>query len=185
MNQLDGYSPGAAAGAYVQKDGDKWTLVLVRDLAHPPARVWEALTEPEHLRQWAPFDADQSLARVGSATLSTVGTPTPQVSEARIKHADAPKLLEYNWGGQDLRWELSPLGVSGTRLTLWHNIDRRFIAMGAAGWHICFDVMERALADRPIGRIVGPAAMQFEGWQRLHAEYAKQFGVELPTWGAS
>ncbi len=34
----------------------------------------------------------------------------------------------------------------GTRLTLWHNIDRRYIAMGAAGW------------------------------QRLNAQYAKQFG---------
>jgi uncharacterized protein YndB with AHSA1/START domain len=186
MSRSDQYSPGAAAGAKVEKDGDKWTLVLVRELAHPPERVWEALTEPEHLRHWAPFDADQSLGRVGTAKLSTVGVPTAQVAEAHIKHADAPKLLEYNWGGQDIRWELSPLG-SGTRLTLWHNIDRRFIAMGAAGWHICIDVMARALEGQAIGRIVGPAAMQFEGWQRLHAEYAKQFGVEVPNWsqGAS
>ena len=29
-----------------------------------------------------------------------------------------------------------------------------------------------------IGRIVGPEAMKFGGWQRLNAEYAKQFGVE-------
>jgi hypothetical protein len=27
--------------------------------------------------------------------------------------------------------------------------------MGAAGWHI-FDVMDRALAGQPIGRMVGP-----------------------------
>ena len=67
----------------------------------------------------------------------------------------------------------------GTRLTLWTNIGRRFIAMGAAGWHICFDVLERLLAGEPIGRIVGPEAMKF-GWQRLHAEYAKQFGIETP-----
>jgi uncharacterized protein YndB with AHSA1/START domain len=180
----DQYAPGAAAGAEVRKDGDKWTLVLVRELAHPPARVWQALTEPEHLRQWAPFDSDQALADGASVKLSTVGTPTPQVSETRVKRADAPKLLEYNWGGQDLRWELEPLGGSGTRLTLWHNIDRRFIAMGAAGWHICFDVLQRFLADRPIGRIVGPEVMKFEGWQRLNAEYAQQFGVESPNWSS-
>jgi uncharacterized protein YndB with AHSA1/START domain len=176
------YTPGAASGAKVQKDGEKWTLVLVRDLSHPPAKVWEALTEPEHLRAWAPFDSDQSLGRVGTANLSTVGAPKPLVSETQVKRADAPKLLEFNWGGQDIRWELEPLVGGGTRLTLWHNIDRRFIAMGAAGWHICFDVLDRLLADRPIGRMVGPAAMQFEGWQRLHAEYAKQFGVETPSW---
>ena len=51
--------------------------------------------------------------------------------------------------------------------------------MGAAGWHICFDVLERLLAGEPIGRIVGPEAMKV-GWQRLHAEYAKQFGIETP-----
>ena len=90
---------------------------------------------------------------------------------------NAPRLLEYNWGGQDIRWELEPSG-GGTRLTLWHNIDRRFISMGAAGWHICLDVLDRHLASDPIGRIVGMDAMKFGGWQRLNAEYAKQFGAE-------
>ena len=182
MSIPDQYEPGAASGAEVQKDGEKWTLVLVRDLSHPPAKVWEALTEPEHLREWAPFDADRSLAAVGTAKLSTVGVPTPQVSETQVKRAAAPTLLEFNWGGQEIRWELEPLGDSGTRLTLWHNIDRGFISMGAAGWHICFDVLERSLAGRPIGRVVGADAMRFSGWQRLNAEYAKQFGVETPAW---
>jgi hypothetical protein len=81
----------------------------------------------------------------------------------------------------DIRWELEASG-GGTRLTLWHNIDRRFISWGAAGWHICFDVLERLLAGEPIGRIVGAEAMKFGGWQRLNAEYAKQFGVETPNW---
>ena len=57
------------------------------------------------------------------------------------------------------------------------NIDRGFISWGAAGWHICFDVLDRLLAGEPIGRIVGPEVMTFDGWQRLTAEYAKQFGV--------
>jgi uncharacterized protein YndB with AHSA1/START domain len=184
MSSRDEYAPGPAAGAEVRKDGDEWTLVLVRDLPHPPAKVWKALTEPEHLRQWAPFDADRSLGAVGTAKLTTVGAPTPLVSDSDIKRADAPRLLEFNWGGQDIRWELEPEGDSGTRLTLWHNIDRRFIAMGAAGWHICLDVLDRSLAGQPIGRMVGPDAMKFGGWQRLHGEYAKQFGVELPSWSA-
>ena len=54
--------------------------------------------------------------------------------------------------------------------------------MGAAGWHICFDVLARLLADEPIGRIAGADALQFGGWQQLNAEYAKQFGVETPSW---
>ena len=182
MTSREHYAPGAASGARVEKDGDKWTLVLVRELAHPPTKVWTALTDPQHLREWAPFDSDRNLGATGPAQLSTVGVPQQQQSETQVKRADAPRLLEYNWGDQEIRWELEPLGSTGTRLTLWHNINRRFIAMGAAGWHICIDVLDRLIAGEPIGRIVGPEAMQFEGWQRLHVEYANQFGVELPKW---
>jgi uncharacterized protein YndB with AHSA1/START domain len=172
------YNPGPATGAEVRKDGDtKWTLVLVRELRHPPAKVWAALTDPAQLREWAPFDADRPLDTVGMVTLSTVGTPI--VSESRVTRAEAPKLLEYSWGDNAMRWQLEPLSVDkigGTRLTLWHSIDRRYIAMGAAGWHICIDVLDAYIGGEPIGRIVGPETMKFEGWQRLHAEYAKQFG---------
>ncbi|HVX96292.1 MAG TPA: SRPBCC family protein [Polyangia bacterium] len=181
MSNRDKYMPGPAAGAQVQKDGDEWTLVLTRDLRHPPAMVWQALTEPAQLAEWAPFDADRSLGAVGAVKLSTVGAPTPQVSETTVKRAEAPRVLEYTWGGNDLRWQLEPVGA-GTRLTLWHNIDRGYIAWGAAGWHICFDVLDHLLAGEPLGRIVAGDAMKFGGWQRLNAEYAKQFGVESPTW---
>jgi len=39
-------------------------------------------------------------------------------------------------------------------------------------------VLDRLLDGAPIGRIVGPEAMKFAGWQRLNAEYAKQFATE-------
>ena len=145
MSSREQYAPGAASGAEVRKDGEKWTLVLVRELAHPPAKVWKALTDPEHLREWAPFDSDRNLGTVGTRKALDRGRAARRSSpRPQVKRADAPKLLEFNWGGQDIRWELEPLGASGTRLTLWHNIDRRFISMGAAGWHICFDVLERS-----------------------------------------
>jgi uncharacterized protein YndB with AHSA1/START domain len=182
MTSHEQYTPGPANGARVQKDGEKWTLVLVRELRHTPEKVWQALTEPEHLREWAPFDADGSLGASGATVkLTTVGAPSLHVTETKVTRADAPKVLEYSWGGADMRWELEAHS-GGTRLTLWHNIDRRFIAMGAAGWHLCFDVMDHHLNGTPIGRTVGPDAMKVSGWQRLHAEYAKQFGVEMPTW---
>jgi uncharacterized protein YndB with AHSA1/START domain len=174
------YTPGPASGAQVQKDGEKWTLILVRELRHSPEKVWQALTDPAHLREWAPFESDGSLGSVGRVKFTTVGTPKPHVSETNVTRVEAPKLLEYNWGGKDIRWELEALGGGSTRLTLWHNIDRNFISWGAAGWHICFDVLERLLAGEPIGRIVGPDAMKFGAWQRLNVAYAKQFGIDAP-----
>ncbi len=178
MTDREQYMPGPAYGAQVQKDGvqndkNKWTLILVRELRHPPEKVWQALTDPAHLREWAPFVTDGNLGTVGTVQLTWVGTPTP--IETQVTRADAPKVLEYG----DNRWELEPLG-GGTRLTLWSNIDRRFIAWGAAGWHIAFDVLDRLLSGNPIGRIAGEDTVKFQGWQRLRAEYAKQFGVEMP-----
>ena len=170
MNNHEHYEPGPASGAQVRKDGDKWTLILVRELRHSPEKVWQALTDPEHLREWAPFETDGSLGAVGTVNLTWVGTP--QACETKVTRADAPRLLEYG----DIRWELEASG-SGTRLTLWHSIDRRYVSWGAAGWHICFHVLDRLLSGAPIGRIAGNDAMR-HGWQKLVAEYAKQFGSE-------
>jgi uncharacterized protein YndB with AHSA1/START domain len=180
MTALEQYTPGPASGAQVRKDGETWTLILVREMRHSPEKVWQALTDPAQLREWAPFDADGSLGTVGSTVkLTTVGAPSLHVTETKVTRADAPRALEYNWGGFDMRWELEPVG-GGTRLTLWTNIDRRYISMGAAGWHICLDVLDHLLSGDPIGRLVGPDAIKFGGWTRLNAEYAKQFDVEAP-----
>ena len=45
----DSFRPGPLAEvSRVPADGE-WDLVFVRDLRHPPEKVWAALTEPEQL----------------------------------------------------------------------------------------------------------------------------------------
>lgn len=176
MTESAQYAPGPANLAQVQKkDGPKWTLILVRELRHSPEKVWQALTDPEHLREWAPFDVDASMAKPGTVKLTWMGNPTP--IETKVTRSEAPKILEYD----DTRWELEPT-ATGTRLKMWTDIDRRFIAWGAAGWQIAFDVLDRLLSGTPLGRIAGADAMKYAGWQRLTSEYAQQFGVDLPKW---
>src|SRR5438445_10491465 len=102
MTNLERYMPGPAYGAQVKKDGpqkDKWTLILVRELRHSPEKVWQALTDPAQLREWAPFVVDGNLGTVGATVkLTWVGTPTP--IETRVTRADAPELLGYG----DFQW---------------------------------------------------------------------------------
>lgn len=178
MTEHAEYSPGPARGAQVRKEGDRWTLILVRELRHSPEKVWQALTEPAHLREWAPFDADGSLAKAGT-TVKLTWVGTGRVTETKVSQAEPYRVLEVG----DMRWELEAQG-GGTRLTLWHSIDRRFVAWGTAGWHIGIDVMDRLIAGQPIGRLEGGDVMRFKDWQRLVAEYAKQFGAEEPKWPA-
>jgi uncharacterized protein YndB with AHSA1/START domain len=170
MTDLAQYTPGPATGARVQKAGDRWTLILVRELHHSPEKVWRALTDPAHLHEWAPFDANGNLDTVG-AVIQLTWTGTGQTVETRVTRAEVGKVLEY----ADIRWELAPIDA-GTRLTLWHTIPQRYVSWGAAGWHIGIDVMDRLLAGHPIGRIAGGDVWKIEAWQKLVAEYSKQFG---------
>src|ERR1700687_4716761 len=99
MADREQYTPGPANVAQVQKVGEKWTLVLVKELRHAPERVWQALTDPAQLREWAPFDAEGNLGTVGATVkLTTVGAPGPHITETRVTRADAPRRLEYTWG---------------------------------------------------------------------------------------
>src|SRR6185312_2389696 len=89
MTDRDQYVPGPASGAQVRKQGENWTLILVRELRHSPEKVWQALTDPAHLREWAPFDADKSLNAVGAVKLTWMGmAPTPVPTT--VTRADAP-----------------------------------------------------------------------------------------------
>ncbi|HVI09556.1 MAG TPA: SRPBCC family protein, partial [Candidatus Binatia bacterium] len=93
MTQLEPYSPGPASGAQVRKDADKWTLILVRDLHHSPEKVWQALTDPEQLREWAPFIVDASLNTVGTVNLTWVGNPQPLTTS--VTRVEPSRVLEY------------------------------------------------------------------------------------------
>src|SRR6202051_2844002 len=76
MTDRDQYTPGPASGAEVRKDGEKWTLILVREFRHSPEKVWQELTDPAQLHEWAPFEVDGNLGTVGTVKLTWAGTPT-------------------------------------------------------------------------------------------------------------
>lgn len=170
------FDPGPLAEVSCHVDGERWTLVFVRELAHPPARVWAALTEPDRLAAWAPFDAERDLAVPGDTTLHMRDGDASVPMAASVLRAEAPRLLEYAWGDDLLRWELAPTST-GTRLTLRHTVDDPSTGpMAAAGWHLCLAVADRALAGDPVDRIVGQEA-KHHGWQELHDTYAERLGV--------
>ena len=73
-----------------------------------PRRVWAALTDPVQVGAWSPFTADRDLGRVGDATLTMLDGDVREDLPARVARAERPRLLEYTWGTDRLRWELAP-----------------------------------------------------------------------------
>ncbi|MGH3344260.1 MAG: SRPBCC family protein [Carbonactinosporaceae bacterium] len=175
MNQ-SAFDPGPLAEVECRASGDRWTLVFLRDLPHPPERVWAALTDPEQLREWSPFTADRDLGAIGAATVTMIDGDRSVDMPASVSHAEKPALLEYTWGTDLLRWELAATD-SGTRLTLRHTLTNlEWVPKVTAGWHICLVVAERFLDGNPVGPIVGENAKNY-GWGELHDAYAESLGV--------
>jgi uncharacterized protein YndB with AHSA1/START domain len=170
------FEPGPLAAVDCQASDDRWTLVFIRDLPHPPEKVWSALTEPAQLRQWSPYTADRDLGSVGDATVIMIDGDVSEDLPASVRRAEAPKLLEYALGTDLLRWDLAATD-SGTRLTLRHTVqDREWVPKVAAGWHLCLVVAEHLLDGQPIGPIRGAQARNY-GWEELHDAYAEKLEI--------
>ena len=180
MNPKD-FDPGPLADVACRRDGDRWTLIFVRHLRHAPARVWSALTEAAQLRQWAPFQPDRDLATPGPAKLAMTDGHQVEEFPGEVRLAEPPRMLEYTWGDDVLRWELAAED-GGTKLTLSHTTESPdWVPRTAAGWHICLVVAEHLLDGAPIGPIVGEDAKRY-GWDALHQAYAEKLGLEAKGW---
>ncbi len=170
---MTSFDPGPLADATLIPDGDRWTLVFIRELRQPPSAVWVALTDPAELDQWSPFAPATDLSKPGDTTLTMIDGDERLDLPATVLRADPPTTLEYTWGDDLLRWQLEPSGA-GTRLTLRHTLATPDMEPDvAAGWHICTAVLQHLLDGAPVGVIRGQAAMA-HGWEQLRDEYSKK-----------
>ncbi|WP_129669027.1 SRPBCC family protein [Phytoactinopolyspora endophytica] len=129
-------------------------LQMERRLSHPPLKVWRALTEPAELSQWFPMTVVEIDLRAGGALRLDLGSdpnaPGPSVDDLHITEVDPPRLFEFNWHGEVLRWELRP-DEGGCRLVFTHTFDDHAGAASfASGWKTCIDAMKLLLDDKPI-----------------------------------
>jgi uncharacterized protein YndB with AHSA1/START domain len=150
-----------------------WQLRFERRLAHPPEKVWRAITEPEHLKAWFP----QEIAgdwEVGSVLdfKSRYGD-----FQGEVLAFEPPRLVEFRWGADTIRMEVSADG-EGSLLTLTDTIDELGkAARDSAGWHTCLDHLEHELDG---------TSADFDDsdrWAELNAGYVAKYGPEAATIG--
>jgi uncharacterized protein YndB with AHSA1/START domain len=157
----------------LEQAGSQWRLRFTRQLAADPDTVWRAITEPEQRSKWFPDKA------VGDFTV--VGAPLRFIHpggefDGAVLACDPPRLLEIRWGTDTIRFEIAAAG-DGSLLTLLDTFaERGKAARDGAGWHVCLDNLERALAGRePVD--AGSA------WPGVHDRYVDAFGPEASTIG--
>ena len=167
----------------VSRDGEVVVLAFERDLAHPPEKVWRAITESEHLRHW--FPADIVGQRVAGADLRFVFWPeaVEQAGEeieaggvplddptlpGRMITWEPPRLLELTWDTEHLRFDLDPVD-RGTRLRVTVRASEpgpRGYQSTAAGYHVCLDALAAHLDGHSVSIFDDPRT------PRLEEEYA-------------
>jgi len=94
------------------------------ELAHPPAKVWAALTTAEGLAAWFGEEADIDLRPGGAARMSWASGYSV---EMRVERVEEPSVFGFTWQLEELpdddprrtyvEFTLEPAG-SGTRLTV-------------------------------------------------------------------
>ncbi|MFG2526655.1 SRPBCC family protein [Streptomyces sp. NPDC048516] len=144
------------------------TLRMERRLAHPPAKVWSAITDPAHLGRWFPSEVTVELRPGGAMTFHMPGV-TGIAMTGTVTDSEEPRLFAFTWGADHLRWEITPDG-DGSLLTLVHTFGDRFGgASFASGWHLCLTALSQLLDGAPtaVPRDTG----------ELHEAYVEQFDL--------
>jgi len=135
-----------------RRTDDGWQLRFERRYPHPPAKVWRALTEPEHLGAWYPFAIEELDLRVGGIIRFREPDGAPTDLYAEITELAAERTLAFTefdaeTGAHRLRFMLEADGA-GCVLTFEHTFaDNPWAEQTFTGWQQCLDVL-RTTVDR-------------------------------------
>ncbi|MFE4669903.1 SRPBCC family protein [Streptomyces sp. NPDC056716] len=154
-------------GTYLTLDDGRPAIRFRRDYDHPIDRVWHFVTDPDELAGWFPSRAEMDLRPGGAVTFS--GDPGMADHPGRIIAVDAPRHLSFEWGGDELHFDLEALDDRRTRFTLTNVlVATDTAARNGAGWEVCLSALDaKARGDRFQGPHAGPGAP----WQGFYEGY--------------
>jgi len=149
---------------------------VLRFEVHLAARreiVWHALAQPEPRSCWFPAVVEFE-PRAGAplrfrptkAQVEKFGTPADQIGTGKVLQVSAPALLEFSWGDEILRWELTEESAGGTTLIFTNTIaDAADAPAIAAGWHAGLEIVKAQLDGSK------PESSMWERAEELESDY--------------
>jgi len=154
-------------GTYVTLDDGRPAVRFSRTYDHPIERVWQFVTDAGELAQWFPSRADIELRAGGVIRFS--GDPNMPESTGRVIALDEPRRLAFEWGGDELHFDLEALDEKRTRFTLTNVLQAAdTAARNGAGWEVCLAALDaRARGERSEGPHAGASAP----WKDFYAGY--------------
>ena len=128
-------------GTYLALDDGRPAIRFSRTYDHPVERVWRFVTDADELAHWFPSRAEIDPRPGGEITFS--GDPNMADSKGRVLSVDAPRHLSFEWGGDELHFDLEALDDKRTRFTLTNVLgEANTAARNGAGWEVCLAALE-------------------------------------------
>ena len=160
--------------ATLETIGDKAVLRFERRLAHPPEKVFRAISDGAELAHWFPARVQVQELRAGAPIRFEFPDADVDAPAGEVLQVDPPKLLVYMWGDDVLRWEIVPEEPdSGLHFT--HTVTgaddwpaRLQAARHAAGWDVCLAALVARLDRREPGEV---------DWFARNQAYVERFGL--------
>jgi uncharacterized protein YndB with AHSA1/START domain len=160
----------------LDRSGDVPRLRYERRLGHPPEKVWAALTEPEQLAAWFPTTIEGERA-AGARLQFAFEQVKIDPMQGEMLRFEPPSLLEFSWGSDTLRFELSRDGDATVLVFTVGLEELGKAARDGAGWHTSLDQLVAELAGQ-----AGHWDMSTR-WREVHPSYVSSFGIDAATLG--
>ncbi|MFF5475755.1 SRPBCC family protein [Streptomyces sp. NPDC012935] len=154
-------------GSFLTLDDGRPAVRFSRTYDHPVERVWQFVTDADELAHWFPSRAEIELRPGGTIKFS--GDPNLEDSTARVIAVDEPRHLSFEWGGDEVHFDLEALGERRTRFTLTNVlVAENTAARNGAGWEVCLAALDAlARGERFEGAHAGAEAP----WKEFYDGY--------------
>ena len=124
------------------------SVIVERDIAHPPEKIWRALTQPQLIEEWLMKNDFKPVVGHGFNFRADWGAV-----DCQVLAVEPNKTVSYTWGAYGLEsvvtWTLTPTSA-GTRLRMEQSgfrPDQQQAYQGAKyGWQKFFANLEQVLA---------------------------------------
>ncbi|AOR30293.1 toxin [Streptomyces fodineus] len=154
-------------GTCLTLDDGRCAVRFSRTYDHPVDRVWRFVTDPDELQQWFPSRAEMELRPGGTIRFS--GDPNMPESTGRVLAVDPPRHLSFEWGGDELHFDLEAVGEHRTRFTLTNVlVEANTAARNGAGWEVCLAALDAKARDE---RFEGPHSEPGTAWKEFYDGY--------------
>jgi uncharacterized protein YndB with AHSA1/START domain len=127
------------------------SVVVEREIPHPPEKIWRALTQPELIQEWLMKNDFKPVVGHSFNLRADWGAV-----DCRVQSVEPNKILSYTWGAFGLEstvtWTLTPTST-GTQLRMEQSgfrPDQKQAYQGAKyGWQKFFAGLERVVGGLP------------------------------------